>query len=104
MDHSKFIVLNQKQESNIHERLNIAKFYFHQDKVRNQYTVFVVAGVTGSIHGRELGWKLVQKNWMDFHDRYQGGFLLPRVIKCATENIVKEEKAKEVEVGIYRSN
>ena len=43
---------------------------------------------------------------MDFHDRYhyQGGFLLPRVIKCATENIVKEEKAKEVEVGIYRSN
>ena len=40
---------------------------------------------------------------MDFHDRYQGGFLLPRVIKCATENFVTEEKAKEMEVGIYRS-
>ena len=64
--------------------------------------MFVVAGVTGSVQGRELCWKFVQKNWMDFHDRYQGGFLLPRVIKCATENFVTEEKAKEVEVGIYR--
>ena len=37
---------------------------------------------------------------MDFHDRYQGGFLLQRLIKCVTENFVSEEKAKEVEVGL----
>ena len=60
----------------------------------------MVAGVTGSVKGRELAWKFVQKNWAEFVSRYQGGFLLPRVIKCVTENFVTEEKAKEVEVRL----
>ena len=64
----------------------------------------MVAGVTGSVQGRELGWKFVQENWMTFHDRYQGGFLLPRIIKCMTENFVTEEKAKEVEVSLSLQN
>ena len=59
----------------------------------------MVAGVTGSVKGRELAWKFVQKNWAEFVSRYQGGFLLPRVIKCVTENFVTEDKAKEVEVS-----
>ena len=63
--------------------------------------MFVVAGVTGSVKGRELAWKFVQQNWAEFVNRYQGGFLLPRVIKCVTENFVTEVKAKEVEVRLY---
>lgn len=38
---------------------------------------------------------------MTFHDRYQGGFLLPRLMKCMTENFVTEEKVVEVEVSSH---
>ena len=52
-----------------------------QDKVRSQDSVFVIAGVTGSVKGRELAWKFVQEKWAELHKRYEGGFLLSRLIK-----------------------
>lgn len=52
-----------------------------QDKVRSQDSVFVVAGVTGSVSGRDMAWKYVQDNWKTFIDRYEGGFLLSRLVK-----------------------
>ncbi|CAG2189323.1 NPEPPS [Mytilus edulis] len=67
------------------------------DKVRSQDTVFVIGGVTGSVKGREMAWQFLKDNWTKLHDRYEGGFLLSRLVKVTTENFVTEEKAKEIE-------
>ncbi|XP_041374476.1 puromycin-sensitive aminopeptidase-like [Gigantopelta aegis] len=67
------------------------------DKVRSQDTVFVLCSAGGSVKGRQLIWKFVQKNWTTFHDRYKSGFLLSRLVKSSTENFVTEELAKDVE-------
>lgn len=34
-----------------------------------------------SVKGREMAWKFVQENWDELHNRYEGGFLLSRLIK-----------------------
>lgn len=88
-----------KDEKLIRRTLDFAM----SDKVRSQDTVFVIAGVTGSVLGREIGWKFVQDNWTELHKRYQGGFLLSRLVKCMTENFVTEEKAQEVE-AFFKAN
>jgi len=49
--------------------------------VRSQDTVFVIAGATGSVDGRELAWKFVCDNWSLLHGRYSGIFLLSRLVK-----------------------
>lgn len=49
-----------------------------------------------SKQGRELAWQYLKDNWDMFYDRYQGGFLLNRLVKI-TENFASEEKAKEIE-------
>lgn len=67
------------------------------DKVRSQDTVFVVAGVTGTVKGREMAWDFVKEHWDLFYQRYQGGALIARLLKLTTENFVTEEMAKEVE-------
>nr|XP_058942473.1 puromycin-sensitive aminopeptidase-like [Pocillopora verrucosa] len=67
------------------------------DQVRSQDTVFVIAGICGSVKGREMAWKFVQENWDELYNRYEGGFLLSRLIKCTTDMFVTEEAAKEVE-------
>ncbi|XP_078311638.1 puromycin-sensitive aminopeptidase-like [Crassostrea virginica] len=67
------------------------------DKVRSQDTVFVIGGVTGTVEGRELCWQFVQDQWKELHSRYQGGFLLSRLVEVSTENFVTEARAKEVE-------
>lgn len=67
------------------------------DKVRSQDSVFVIGGVTGSVAGREMAWQFVQDNWKTIINRYEGGFLLPRLIKETTENFVTEEKVKDIE-------
>ncbi|OWF36627.1 Puromycin-sensitive aminopeptidase [Mizuhopecten yessoensis] len=67
------------------------------EKVRSQDTVFVIAGITGSVEGREIAWQFLQDNWAALHDRYKGGFLLSRLVKTTTENFVTEERAKDIE-------
>ncbi|XP_044168747.1 puromycin-sensitive aminopeptidase-like isoform X1 [Acropora millepora] len=67
------------------------------DEVRSQDTVFVIAGVTCSVEGRKMAWKFVQEHWQELHDRYEGGFLLSRLVKSTTEMFASEEAAKEVE-------
>jgi len=58
--------------------------------VRSQDTVFVIAGATESIDGRELAWKFVRDNWTMLHDRYNGMFLLARLVKvCNSFSHVK---------------
>lgn len=36
-----------------------------------------------SVTGRELAWTFVKENWTDLHDRYEGGFLLSRLVKVS---------------------
>ncbi|XP_068751951.1 puromycin-sensitive aminopeptidase-like [Montipora capricornis] len=67
------------------------------DEVRSQDTVFVIAGVTCSVEGREMAWKFVKDNWEELYNRYEGGFLLSRLIKSTTDMFASEEAAKEVE-------
>lgn len=52
--------------------------------MRSQDTVFVIGGVTGSIKGREMAWQFLKDNWTKLHDRYEGGFLLSRLVKVNT--------------------
>ncbi|ESO01139.1 hypothetical protein HELRODRAFT_175168 [Helobdella robusta] len=65
--------------------------------VRSQDTVFGILGVTGSAEGRDLAWKFVKKNWNELHERYQGGFLLARLIKGTTEDFASEDCLKDIE-------
>ncbi|XP_078702253.1 puromycin-sensitive aminopeptidase-like isoform X2 [Branchiostoma floridae x Branchiostoma belcheri] len=53
-------------------------------EVRSQDTVFVIGGATSSLKGRELAWKFVQDRWDELHTRYQGGFLLARLVQFST--------------------
>lgn len=53
-----------------------------QEEVRPQDTVSVIGGVAGSSkQGRKAAWKFVKDNWEELHNRYQGGFLISRLIK-----------------------
>jgi len=53
-----------------------------QNEVRSQDTVFVIAGATTTVDGRELVWKFVCDNWTMLHSRYSGIFLLARLVKA----------------------
>lgn len=53
-----------------------------QEEVRPQDTVSVIGGVAGgSKQGRKAAWKFVRDNWEELYNRYQGGFLISRLIK-----------------------
>uniref|UniRef100_A0A674P9K5 Aminopeptidase n=1 Tax=Takifugu rubripes TaxID=31033 RepID=A0A674P9K5_TAKRU len=52
------------------------------DEVRPQDTVSVIGGVAGSSkQGRKAAWKFVKDNWEELYNRYQGGFLISRLVK-----------------------
>lgn len=68
-----------------------------KDEVRSQDTVFVIISVAMTRIGRELAWEFLQNHWQQLHDRYEGGFLLTRLVKHTTENFATEERAVEVE-------
>ncbi|GLH04429.1 Aminopeptidase [Gryllus bimaculatus] len=67
------------------------------DEVRSQDSVFVIISVAMTRRGRELAWDFIKENWKMLWDRYEGGFLLSRLVKYPTENFSSEERAQEVE-------
>ncbi|XP_013146811.1 PREDICTED: aminopeptidase M1 isoform X2 [Papilio polytes] len=67
------------------------------DEVRSQDTVFVIVSVAVSKNGRDLAWEFFKDHWQEFMDRYQGGFLLARLVKSTTENFASEASAQEIE-------
>lgn len=67
------------------------------DEVRAQDTVFVIVSVAVSKNGRDLAWQFFKEHWQEFMDRYQGGFLLARLVKSTTENFASEASAQEIE-------
>ncbi|XP_030076716.1 puromycin-sensitive aminopeptidase isoform X1 [Microcaecilia unicolor] len=67
------------------------------EEVRPQDTVSVIGGVAGaSKQGRKAAWKFVKDNWEELHNRYQGGFLISRLIKLSVEGFASEKIAAEV--------
>ncbi|XP_053689558.1 puromycin-sensitive aminopeptidase [Sabethes cyaneus] len=67
------------------------------NEVRSQDSVFVLASVAMNPKGRDMMWSYFKENWKVLLDRYEGGFLLSRLIKYLTENFTTEEQALEVE-------
>nr|XP_058942457.1 puromycin-sensitive aminopeptidase-like [Pocillopora verrucosa] len=66
--------------------------------VRSQDTVYVIAGVTGSLAGRELAWQFVEDNWDELYTRYAGGLLFSRLIKMTTDSLATEKSLNEIKV------
>uniref|UniRef100_A0A8C7D679 Puromycin-sensitive aminopeptidase n=1 Tax=Oncorhynchus kisutch TaxID=8019 RepID=A0A8C7D679_ONCKI len=67
------------------------------EDVRPQDTVSVIGGVAGSSkHGRKAAWKFVKDNWEELHNRYQGGFLISRLIKLSLDGFAIDKMAAEV--------
>uniref|UniRef100_A0AAX7VKL7 Aminopeptidase n=1 Tax=Astatotilapia calliptera TaxID=8154 RepID=A0AAX7VKL7_ASTCA len=64
----------------------VLNFALSED-VRPQDTVSVIGGVAGSSkQGRKAAWKFVKDNWEELYNRYQGGFLISRLIKSFFES------------------
>ncbi|XP_023267214.1 puromycin-sensitive aminopeptidase [Seriola lalandi dorsalis] len=67
------------------------------EEVRPQDTVSVIGGVAGSSkQGRKAAWKFVKDNWEELYNRYQGGFLISRLIKLTVDGFAIDKMAAEV--------
>ncbi|GFR77968.1 puromycin-sensitive aminopeptidase [Elysia marginata] len=67
------------------------------DKVRNQDSVGILAGVTGSLEGRQLLWEFVQANWPELHRRYATSTMLFRLAQVLMDGVACAKTAKEME-------
>lgn len=73
-----------------------------QEDVRPQDTVSVIGGVAGSSkQGRKAAWKFVKDNWEELYNRYQGGFLISRLIKVEAPATVDLLFQSTVSIGIF---
>ncbi|XP_075701703.1 puromycin-sensitive aminopeptidase [Rhinoderma darwinii] len=67
------------------------------EEVRPQDTVSVIGGVAGaSKQGRKSAWTFVKENWEELYNRYQGGFLISRLIKVSLDGFASEKMAAEI--------
>ncbi|XP_028674237.1 puromycin-sensitive aminopeptidase [Erpetoichthys calabaricus] len=67
------------------------------EEVRPQDTVSVIGGVAGSSkQGRKAAWKFIRDNWEELYNRYQGGFLISRLIKLCVDGFAADKMAAEV--------
>ncbi|KAH8375652.1 hypothetical protein KR200_004180 [Drosophila serrata] len=66
-------------------------------EVRAQDSVFVIVAVAINPKGRDMAWDFFKENNKQLLERYQGGFLLSRLIKYLIENFATEDRAREVE-------
>ena len=67
------------------------------EEVRAQDTIFGIISVTMSYKGRLLAWEFLKEKWDGLMERYEGGYLLSRLVKYIAENFATEEKALEIE-------
>lgn len=54
------------------------------DEVRSQDLIFVLAGASGSAHGREKAWIFMQENSRLLINRYTGSPLISRMVRVLT--------------------
>lgn len=50
----------------------------------------------GSKHGRKAAWKFIKDNWEELYNRYQGGFLISRLIKVCGDFILSSFACHDV--------
>lgn len=67
------------------------------EEVRAQDTIFGIISVTMTYKGRLLAWEFLKEKWDVLVDRYEGGYLLSRLVKYIAENFATDEKAQEIE-------
>ncbi|KAK8732636.1 hypothetical protein OTU49_006856 [Cherax quadricarinatus] len=72
------------------------------NEVRNQDTIFVIISVAMTAPGRSAAWAFFKKHHQELVDRYEGGYLVTRLIKYITENFASEEMAAEVEAFFHQ--
>ncbi|KAF6203069.1 hypothetical protein GE061_003482 [Apolygus lucorum] len=77
--------------------LNKVMAFAMSDEVRAQDKLFVMLSVARTRIGRELVWDFFKSNWKRILEIYEGGFLLPRLVKSSLENFASESKAAEIE-------
>jgi puromycin-sensitive aminopeptidase len=65
-------------------------------QVRSQDAVFVIIAVADNPAGRDLAWAFVQEHWKALVAKYQGGFLLNRLVKGVSSVFASEAKAQEI--------
>ncbi|XP_033222097.1 puromycin-sensitive aminopeptidase-like isoform X2 [Belonocnema kinseyi] len=82
-----------KKEALISRVLN----FIISDEVLAGDAVYAFSSITTHYKGRFLVWKFFKDNWNLFLERYQGGVLLSKLVKCVTEKFVFEDKAREIE-------
>jgi puromycin-sensitive aminopeptidase len=73
-------------------------------EVRAQDAVFVISSVASNPKGRDLAWEFFKSNWKILFDKYEGGFLLSRLVKYVTDGFASNEKADEIEKFFQTNN
>ncbi|KAG8147200.1 hypothetical protein E2320_022747, partial [Naja naja] len=67
------------------------------EEVCPQDIVSVIGGVAGgSKQGRKAAWKFIRDNWEKLYNRYQGAFLMSRLIKLSVDEFAVDKMATEV--------
>jgi len=67
------------------------------DKVRSQDSVHFIGSVAARRQGRDLAWQFFKDKFVFLKERYSSGFLLSRLVKSSTIDLLGEDKAREVE-------
>jgi len=67
------------------------------DQVRSQDSVHFISSVAARRLGRDLVWQFFKDNFVLLKERYCSGFLLSRLVKSSTCDLLGEERAREVE-------
>ncbi|KAG2460657.1 PSA aminopeptidase, partial [Polypterus senegalus] len=75
------------------------------EEVRPQDTVSVIGGVAGSSkQGRKAAWKFVRDNWEELYNRYQGGFLISRLIKASLQGFSPTSDFSKLGLAFFDSH
>jgi len=67
------------------------------EEVRAQDTVHFVSSIAAKRLGRDLAWQFFKDKFVLLSERYSSGFLLSRLVKSCSADLLGEERAREVE-------
>ena len=65
-------------------------------QVRAQDSVDFMSSVAARRLGRDLAWQFFKDRFVMLNERYSSGFLMSRLVKSSTTDLLGEERAREV--------
>ena len=68
-------------------------------QVRAQDSVHFMSSVAARRLGRDLAWQFFKDRFVMLNERYSSGFLMSRLVKSSTTDLLGEERAREVGSG-----